>query len=114
MRVKLEKTKNGLVAYPCKTHKDMEEAVILFAFYDEKHPNADPQMRKHYAGIRKKHAYDCLQWGKCEVCGTEDLLGEYGLTWICDKPACEKQAKKDTDACIAEFHKRQRQSQKGG
>lgn len=107
MRVKLKKTKNGLVASPCKTRADIDQAVILFAFYDEKHPSPDKVMRKHYAGIRKKHEADCLQWGKCEVCGAVDLLGEYGFTWICDKPKCHKQAAKDTDECIAEFHKRQ-------
>ena len=87
----------------------------MLAFMDEVHPSKDPVARKQWAAIRKVHEMDCLKYGKCEVCGTEDLLGEYGLTWICDNPKCYQKAAKDTEECAAEFRAEQaKQAKKGG
>ena len=33
----------------------------------------------------------CSKFGTCDICGVEELLEEYGLDWVCDNPACQKE-----------------------
>jgi hypothetical protein len=84
----------------------IERFVTMLAFMDEVYPDPRPWARAQWAAIRKKHEMDCLKYGKCEICGEEDLLGEWGLTWVCDKPACLKEVKEGYDEILADWHKK--------
>jgi hypothetical protein len=60
-------------------HERIERFVTMMAFRDEVYPDPRPWARAQWATIRKNHEMDCLKYGKCEMCGEEDLLVEYLL-----------------------------------
>ena len=62
----------------------------MMAFFVEAYPTNSPSTNKYWEHIRNKYEMDCLKWGKCEICGSEELLGEWGLTWVCERPKCLK------------------------
>lgn len=83
----------------------IERFVTMLAFHNETYPDPDPAVNRYWGRIRKKHEMDCLKYGKCEICEEEDLLGEWGLTWVCNKPACLKKVKEQYDEILADWHK---------
>ena len=84
--------------------KNIKRFITTLAFFNETYPDKNPLINTYWKRIRNKHARDCLKYGKCEVCGDLDLLGEYGLTWICDKPECNKKVAKDYDKILMDWH----------
>jgi hypothetical protein len=68
--------------------KAIKRFITMLAFFNEAHPSPNPKVNAYWREIKKKHDHECLKYGKCEVCGEEDLLGEYGLNWVCDNPDC--------------------------
>ena len=69
----------------------IERFVLTLAFFNEAYPSKDRVVNEYWGRIRGLHKWDCLKYGKCEVCGEEGLLGEYGLNWVCDDPDCLKE-----------------------
>lgn len=86
--------------------KCVERLLLTLAFFTEIHPDANPKVNEFYKGIRDKHANDCLKYGKCEMCGEEELLGECGLTWVCERAQCLETVKKLNDEEIKKFRRR--------
>ena len=63
-----------------------KKLVTTLAFYNETYPNQNPLINAYWNKIRIKHEMDCYKYGKCEICGQEELLSEYMLTFTCDNP----------------------------
>ncbi len=83
--------------------RNIEKFTTMLAFYNETYPDKDPIVNKYWERIRDKHEMDCLKYGKCEICGEEDLLGEYLLTFVCEKTACNKKIAEEYEEILKEW-----------
>jgi hypothetical protein len=89
-------------------HKYIERFLKVMAFYVEAYPTDNIKTNRYWASIRRKYDMDCLKWGKCEICGIEELLGEYGLTWICDRHECLKIVEQQYKESHRQYHEDRR------